>query len=106
MKVEFIGVVKLTLDSGFYLVLENTVYVPQMRRNLISIPKLDACGFKFDFGNGMVKLFNDSRLIGNGILCDGLCKLSLTSFGDVSCVTNVSKKRALIRKSSSILWHK
>ncbi|XP_022862086.1 CASP-like protein 4A4 [Olea europaea var. sylvestris] len=28
VKVEFIGVVKLTLESNFYLVLENTVYVP------------------------------------------------------------------------------
>ncbi|XP_022844814.1 uncharacterized protein LOC111367930 [Olea europaea var. sylvestris] len=75
VKVEFIGVVKLTLESGFYLVLENTVYVPQMRRNLISIPKLNACDFTFNFGNGMIKLFNYSRLIGNDIFCDGLYKL-------------------------------
>lgn len=54
----------------------------------------------------MVELFYDSRLIENGLLCDGLYKLSLAPFSEVSCVTNVSKKMALIRESSSMVWHK
>ena len=106
VKVEFIGVVKLSLESGFSLVLENTVFVPSMRRNLISISKLDESGFSFKFGNGKVELFYDSRLVGNSLLCDGLYRMTLASFGEVSCVTNVVKKRSLIRESSSMLWHK
>ena len=51
VKVEFIGVVKLSLESGFSFVLENTVYVPTMRLNLIIVSKLDTFGFSFKFGN-------------------------------------------------------
>lgn len=105
MKVEFIGVVKLSLEFGFYFVLENTIYVPTIRQNLISISKLDALDFSFKFGSGIFKLFRDSRLVGNGLLCDGLYRLSLAPSSEVSCVTNVVKKRSLIRESSSMLWH-
>lgn len=71
-----------------------------MRRNLILILKLDVSGFFFNFGNGMDELFYDSRVIGNDFLYDGL---SLASFGEVSCVVNVLKKRSLIRESSTML---
>ena len=51
--VQFIGLVELKLDSGFVLHLKNTIYVSSMRRNLISLSKLDDSGFllilKMDF---------------------------------------------------------
>ena len=34
---EFFGVVRLVLDSGFILDLEDVIYVPSMRRILVSI---------------------------------------------------------------------
>ena len=49
--VEFIGVVNLPLASGGVLVLDDVVYVPSLRRNLISVSKLDSSGFGFHFGN-------------------------------------------------------
>ena len=45
--VEFIGVVNLPLASGGVLVLDNVVYVPSLRRSLISVSKLDSSGFVF-----------------------------------------------------------
>ena len=43
MKVKHIGVVCLKLFDGHELVLKDTVYVPFMRRNLVSIFALDSC---------------------------------------------------------------
>ena len=49
--VKFIGVVNLPLASGGVLVLNDVVYVPSLRRSLISVSKLDSSGFVFHFGN-------------------------------------------------------
>ena len=45
--VEFIGVVNLPLASSGALVLDDVVYVPSLRRSLISISKLASSGFVF-----------------------------------------------------------
>jgi len=56
--VEDIRVVSLNLPSGHVLLLKDVVYVPSMRRNLISVSILDKCGYTFEFGNGkLVCLF-------------------------------------------------
>ncbi|CAL8176141.1 unnamed protein product [Prunus armeniaca] len=39
-QVEFIGAVRIQLDSGFVLDLVDVVYVPSMTRNLISVARL------------------------------------------------------------------
>lgn len=54
----------------------------------------------------MIELIYDSRSIGYGLFCDGLYKLSSTSFGEVLCVMNMLKKMSLIRESYFMLWHK
>uniref|UniRef100_A0A2N9G485 CCHC-type domain-containing protein n=1 Tax=Fagus sylvatica TaxID=28930 RepID=A0A2N9G485_FAGSY len=54
--VEFIGVVNLPLASGGALVLDDVVYVPSLRRSLISVSKLDSSGFVFHFGFGSIIL--------------------------------------------------
>ena len=78
----FIGDVSLHLESGFTLVLNNTLYVPSFRKNLISIPLLDKLGYCMNFGNSEVKLSLNSTNIGYGILIDGLYKLSLVMNGE------------------------
>uniref|UniRef100_A0A2N9IWZ4 Integrase catalytic domain-containing protein n=1 Tax=Fagus sylvatica TaxID=28930 RepID=A0A2N9IWZ4_FAGSY len=72
--VEFIGVVNLPLASGGVLVLDDVVYVPSLRRSLISVSKLDSSGFGFHFGNKRFVLYSGSREIASGALCDGLYK--------------------------------
>ena len=46
---ENIGTTSLKLSSGFDLTLSDVVYVPSIRRNLISVSVLDKCGFTFVF---------------------------------------------------------
>ena len=68
VKVEHIGVVSLELSTGHVLNLKDTVFVPSMRRNLISVSVLDDCGYSFHFSNKRVSLSYDSVVVGSGNL--------------------------------------
>ena len=57
--------------------MDDVVYVPSLRRSLISISKLDSSDFGFHFGNKRFVLYSGSREIASGALCDGLYKLDL-----------------------------
>ena len=78
-RVEAIGTYRLVLDTGFSLDLHDTFYVPAISRNLISISKLDHDGFVFNFEHGLLKVYKNAILVGNGFLYDGLYKLKLDS---------------------------
>jgi hypothetical protein len=69
--VEFIGVANLPLATGGVLVLDDVVYVPSLRRSLISVSKLDASGFVFHFGNKRFFFYSGSSVVVSGTLCDG-----------------------------------
>ena len=82
-------------------------YVPSIRRNLISIPILDRLGYSFLFGTGKVKLYQNSLLIGTGILCGSLYKLELSVLPFVSATrtintTSISKHLRFNERSSVI----
>ena len=47
-------------------------YIPSTKRNLISIPIFDSLGYSFLFGTEKVKLYQESLLIGIGVLCGNL----------------------------------
>ena len=107
--VKGIGTYRLVLDTGHYLDLFKTLYVPTFSRNLVSLPKLDVAGFVFKFGSGSFSLFKNSKLIGSGILCDGLYKFKLDNVFAETLMTlhhNGSIKRSLIDENSAYLWHK
>jgi hypothetical protein len=74
---KFIGVVNLPLASCGVLVLDDVVYVPSLRRSLISVSKLDSSSFVFHFGNKRFFFYSGSHEIASGTLCDGLYKLDL-----------------------------
>ncbi|KAK3033128.1 hypothetical protein RJ639_036487 [Escallonia herrerae] len=90
-QVEAVGTLRLVLESGFNLDLVDTVYVPSMTRNLISVSRLDAYGYSFKFENKGLSLFLYSRVIGSGLLEGNLYKLLLNAFFTESLKTmNVS----------------
>ena len=66
--VEAIDTYSLKLDTGHHLDLFETLYVPSLSRNLVSLSKLDITGYSFNFGNGCFNLFKYNHLIGTGIL--------------------------------------
>jgi len=102
VEVEHIGLIMLPLSSGHVLELNDVVYIPSIRRNLISVSILDRCGYTFHFGSGRVHLYFNSLLVGSGTLSDGLYMVDLHS--DFSCLSSeipsanvvVGSKRAYI----------
>ena len=107
--VEAVGTYRLILDTGFYLDLMDTFYVPSISRNLVSLSKLDVVGYSFKFGNGCFSLYQRTYLIGFGTLFDGLYRLNLDNLYAETLMTshhNVGTKRSLVNECSSFLWHK
>ena len=68
VEVKYIGVIKLSLESGFEIFLKNTFYVPIFRKNLIFVLSLDKLGFDFNFHNEKFNLMFNSQIVGYGIL--------------------------------------
>jgi len=107
--VEAVGTYRLILDTGFYLDLMDTFYVPSISKNLVSLSKLDVVGYSFKFGNGCFSLYQRTYLIGFGTLFDGLYRLNLDNLYAETLMTshhNVGTKRSLVNECSSFLWHK
>ena len=107
--VKGIGTYRLVLDTGHYLDLFQTLYVPTFSCNLVSLPKLDVAGFVFKFGSGSFSLFKNSKLIGSGTLCDGLYEFKLDNVFAETLMTlhhNGGIKRSLVDENSAYLWHK
>ncbi|KAK2989965.1 hypothetical protein RJ640_004128 [Escallonia rubra] len=112
-QVEAIRTLRLVLESGFNLDLVDTVYVPSMTKNLISVSRLDAYGYSFKFENKGFSLFLYSRVIGSGLLEGNLYKLLLNaSFTESLKTMNVNDvvaktcgKRKGENENSAKLWH-
>ncbi|KAG8382445.1 hypothetical protein BUALT_Bualt05G0078000 [Buddleja alternifolia] len=108
--IEGIGTYRVVLDSGCNLDLFQTLYVPSLSKNLVSLSKLDAKGFMFKGGNGCFNLYNkDDCFIGSAIIVDGLYKLKLDVDFSASlmCIhQNIGIKRSLANENSAYLWHK
>ena len=67
VKVERIGSIILELPGSFNLHLNDVLYVPSLKRNLISISYLDRSGHICEFGNSKcnIKLHNISVGLGH-----------------------------------------
>ncbi|KAM1263710.1 hypothetical protein ACFX2G_029301 [Malus domestica] len=101
VEVKALGSVRLKLEFGFCLELENVVYVPSMRRKLISVSKLVMLGFYFTINNIGFNIFYKSSQIGSGFLSDGMFQIKLNLDEHVFNIQNGNTKI-----QSSNLWHK
>lgn len=65
-----IGNINVLSNNGYKIVkcnIENVLYVPQLRKNLLSVKRLEMCKVKVVFENAEVKLYDDTgELIGTG----------------------------------------
>nr|CAN69408.1 hypothetical protein VITISV_014748 [Vitis vinifera] len=109
VEVVVVGTYRSLLETGHWMDLLNTFYIPSISRNLVSLSKLDATGYFVLFSSGQLSLMLNSVTVGFGILCDGLYKISLNHEFAQALITlhsNVGSKRGLINENSSILWHR
>ena len=49
VQVDFLGVVRLQLSTRNFLELQDVVFIPSIKRNLISVPILDRLEYSFFF---------------------------------------------------------
>ncbi|KAF3614461.1 putative phosphoserine aminotransferase, chloroplastic-like [Capsicum annuum] len=76
-KVEGTGKVCLKMTSGKVLTLNNVLYVPKLRWNLISVSLLDKNRFKCVTISGKIVISNGEMYVGNGYLTEGLYKMNV-----------------------------
>jgi hypothetical protein len=79
-KVKAVRTLPLLLHGGFTLNLNNVLYVPSLRRNLISIASLEDDGYECLFGNKKCTIKFDDVIIGLAPWRGMLYMLSLNDF--------------------------
>ena len=112
-QVEAIEDLSLELVDGFLLKLSDVLFVPSLRRNLISVSCLDDNGYDCHFGNGKCQIVYNNKCVGLAFRQDKLYLLSLSeNMNDVSTENenatssmNATNKRKIVHDVSSKLWH-
>ncbi|KAM2033523.1 hypothetical protein FF1_015515 [Malus domestica] len=102
VEVKALGTVRLKLEFGFHLDLENVAYVPSMRRKLVSVSKLVLLGYYFTLNKIGFNIFYNSSHIGTGSICDGMFQFKLRV---ENVIFNVERNHEKPQQSSH-LWHK
>ena len=87
-KVEPIGDLSLELVDGFVLQLSDILYVPSLRRNLISVSRLDDDGYDCYFGNGKCQIVFNNKCVGFAFRQDKLYLLSFSKNVNVVSTKN------------------
>ena len=67
----------LKMNSGKVLTLNNVLYVPELRRNLISISLLDKNGFKYVTVSEKIIVSKGEMYVGKGYLTEALYKMNV-----------------------------
>ncbi|GJR60775.1 retrotransposon protein, putative, ty1-copia subclass [Tanacetum coccineum] len=100
-KIKGIGKVRIQLKDGSSFVLHNVRYIPELKRNLISLGTLKKEGFTVKLQLGKIKVINGSSVVLSGIRRDN-CVYSLNVHalaGELNA--NVEEKDSLAQ-----VWHK
>ena len=103
-----IGTFCLELSSSRTLVLDECLYVPEVRRNLISVSRLGCFGYSFIFTAKLIVKFNN-KFVAFGILQDGLYLISSID-SSMNCIENDNAASILSLKRKrdvnlTYMWH-
>ena len=100
-KIKGIGKVRVQLKDGSSFVLHNVRYIPELKRNLISLGTLEKEGYTVKMQSGKIKVINGSRVILSGTRRDN-CVYSLDGHA-VAGELNASVEE---KDSLAQVWHK
>ncbi|GJV62248.1 zinc finger, CCHC-type containing protein [Tanacetum coccineum] len=95
------GSVVLEFSSGKSITLFNVLYVPKLRKNLISGPVLNKCGYKQVYESDKYILSKSGVFVGFGYYNNGLFMLNLNKILDDSDPVYMSSSTFV----NSSLWH-
>ena len=65
-KIQGIGSIRLKLHDGIEKIIQDVRFVPDLKRNLISLGELDRKGCLFRGENGTLEVIKDSRIVMKG----------------------------------------
>lgn len=65
-KVMGVGSVKIVNEDDSVVVFTKVKYIPQMKRNLISLGTLESLGCRYSSGDGVLKITKDERVVLQG----------------------------------------
>jgi hypothetical protein len=94
-RVEAVRTFPLLLRGGFILTLNNILYVPSLRRNLISIAPLEDNGYECLFGNSKCTIKFNNVIVGLALRQCMLYMLSLNDFPMMNMCDVTSKRRRI-----------
>ncbi|XP_024030318.1 uncharacterized protein LOC112094206 [Morus notabilis] len=87
-----IGSIRLKMWDGTEKVLQEVRYIPNLKRNLISLSSLDQKGYCYKAKDGVLKVIKGALLVMKGVLKQGLYILQgSTISGEVDAVTSSKK---------------
>ncbi|WJZ90328.1 hypothetical protein VitviT2T_009480 [Vitis vinifera] len=96
------GKVILKMTSGKELTLTNVLYVPEIRKNLVSGSLLNNHGFRLVFESNKVVLSKSGMYVGKGYISDGMWKLNVMTI--IKSNMNKTSTSTYMLESSN-LWH-
>ena len=99
------GVVSLFFLRGKTLVLEDCLYVPNVRRNLISVSSLSCNGFSIIFNKNFLSIKYDVDEICCGMLVDNLYILEPISHLQVNSIESNHKRKEPSIVNQTQFWH-
>jgi hypothetical protein len=98
----------LLLHGSFNLTLDSVLYVPSLRRNLISVASLEDDGYECLCGNNKCIIKFDDVIVGFALRQGMLYMLSLNDFFMMNVCDVTSKRRRIStsdNETSLKLWH-
>ena len=96
-KVKGIGNIRIKLQNGSIRCITNVRYIPELKRNLISLGTLESQGYTFKYENGVLVVSKGSKVILEGDRHNGLYFLNATTLVGVVNVIDMDKMASL--------WH-
>ncbi|GJY37962.1 zinc finger, CCHC-type containing protein [Tanacetum coccineum] len=96
------GSVVLEFSSGKSITLFNVLYIPKLRKNLISGPVLNKCGYKQVYESDKYILSKCGVFVGFGYYNNGMFMLILNKVPDDSDSVYMSSSSTVVNSS---LWH-
>jgi hypothetical protein len=98
-----IGSIQIKMHDGIVRTLADVRHIPSMSKNLISLSTLDAKGYKYSGGDGVLKVSKGSLIVMKGELkSPNLYRLRGTTItGDAAVISNSSSN-----SDATDLWHK
>nr|GFA67652.1 retrovirus-related Pol polyprotein from transposon TNT 1-94 [Tanacetum cinerariifolium] len=98
-KIRDIGKVRLQLKDRSSFVLHNVRYIPELKRNLISLGTLEKEGYTVNLQSGKIKVINGSRIVLSGTQGIIVYTLWMAMQWQVSLMLVLKKKSVLHRKA-------